>query len=144
MKIRDWERKLIEQARVAVLATTGPDGRPHVVPIAFVYENGRLFTPLDRKPKRKDPKQLQRVRDLEREPRATVLIQHYEADWSRLAWVQLRGRGRVIEEGRLRDRAVEMLHAKYPQYAELPLADRPIIAVEVERVVSWRAAGAAD
>lgn len=139
-----WQQELIEAARVAALATSGPGGQPHVVPIAFVYDDGHLFTPLDRKPKRKGPKQLQRVQDLEHNPRAAVLVQHYEADWSRLAWIQLRGRGSVVEDGPVRDRAIEMLRAKYPQYAELPLTDRPIIALEVDQAISWRAARSAD
>lgn len=142
--MKSWQRELIESARVATLTTAGPDGQPHALPIVFVYEQGVLFTPLDRKPKRAAPGRLQRVRNLERNPQATVLVHHYVADWDQLAWVQLRGRGELIAEGESWARAFELLAAKYPQYAELPLTGRPVIAIEVERVVGWRAAQAED
>ena len=136
-----WYEEFIQgdQARSATLATVGPDGQPHAVPIVFVYEDGVLFTPLDRKPKRSAPSDLQRVRDLQHNPHATVLIHHYEADWNQLAWVQLRGQGEVLEEGESWQRALELLKVKYPQYAELPLGGRPVISLDVEAVVGWRA-----
>ena len=45
-----------------------------------------------------------------------MLVDHYEDDWSKLWWVRLRGTARIVED----PRAVELLPAKYPQYAERP------------------------
>ena len=42
----------INAARVARLATTDPDGRPHLVPIVFALDGDTLYTAVDRKPKR--------------------------------------------------------------------------------------------
>ncbi|MGH2498521.1 MAG: pyridoxamine 5'-phosphate oxidase family protein, partial [Candidatus Limnocylindria bacterium] len=54
---------LLERARVAHLATADRGGRPHVVPIVFVWSDPVLYTPLDRKPKRaRDPRALRRAR----------------------------------------------------------------------------------
>ncbi|MBA3562064.1 MAG: pyridoxamine 5'-phosphate oxidase family protein [Actinobacteria bacterium] len=39
-------------ARVARLATTDPDGRPHLVPIVFALDGNALYSAVDRKSKR--------------------------------------------------------------------------------------------
>ena len=119
-----------EHARVARLATVDPEGRPHVVPICFVLEGDVLYTAVDEKPKR--TRALQRLRNIEANPRVEVLIDHWDEDWSQLWWVRLRGTARIVEDRR----AVELLTAKYPQYAERPPAG-PVIAVEIEERSEW-------
>lgn len=105
-----------EEARVARLATVDPSGRPHVVPICFVLDGDLLYTAVDEKPKR--TRRLQRLRNIEANPRVEVLIDGYEEDWSRLWWVRLRGTARVVDE----PRALELLAEKYPQYRTHPPA----------------------
>jgi PPOX class probable F420-dependent enzyme len=119
-----------EDARVARLATVGADGRPHVVPICFVVEGGTLYTAVDEKPKR--TRRLQRLANIEANPRVEVVIDHYEEDWSRLWWVRLRGTARIVDD----PTAVELLAAKYPQYARQPPAG-PVIAVTIEERTEW-------
>jgi PPOX class probable F420-dependent enzyme len=131
----------LREARVARLATVDARGRPHVVPIVFAYAAGRLYTPLDLKPKSVPPERLLRVRNIRTNPRVQVLIDRYDEDWRRLAFVQLRGRARLLEAGVERDRALRLLRRRYPQYAELPLAGRPVIRVDIERAVTWGEAG---
>ncbi len=123
--------------RVGRLATVDPRGRPHVVPICYAYTGGRLYTPLDLKPKTTAPEGLRRVRNILANPRVQVLVDEYDEDWSRLAFVQLRGSAALLREGGEYRRALRLLARKYPQYQALPLAGRPVIAVTVERVVSW-------
>jgi PPOX class probable F420-dependent enzyme len=120
----------LDQARVARLATVDPKGRPHVVPISFVIEGETLYTAVDEKPKR--TRALQRLRNIEAHPQVEVLIDHYDEDWSRLWWVRLRGTARIVED----PRAVQLLVAKYPQYAEQPPGG-PVIAVAVEERIVW-------
>ena len=119
-------------ARVARLATVAPDGRPHVVPICFAVEDDTLYTAIDEKPKR--TRALQRLRNIEADPRVEVLIDHWDEDWSRLWWVRLRGRARIVEDGR----ALELLAAKYEQYRREPPSG-PVIAVAIETRLSWAA-----
>ena len=69
-----------------------------------------------------------------------VLIDQYDENWDRLVYVQLRGRAELLERGYEYRRALRLLERKYPQYAQLPLAWRPVINVTVERTVSWGAA----
>lgn len=122
-----------DDERVARLATAGPDGRPHVVPICFALHGNTLYTAVDEKPKR--TRRLRRLRDVERNPQVEVLIDHYEEDWSQLWWVKLRGTARVVD---LDELALDLLEAKYEQYRERAPAG-PFIVVEVEQRLEWRA-----
>ena len=135
-------RAFIESQRVARLATTDERGRPHVVPICFALEGNTLYTPIDEKPKSGDYTRLRRLRSIAINPHVQVLFDLYEdADWSRLRYVQLRGAARVIDTGVEHTRALARLRARYAQYVSMKLEGRPIIAIDVERVVTWAADG---
>jgi PPOX class probable F420-dependent enzyme len=125
-------------ARVARLATTDPDGRPHLVPIVFAIDGATLYSAVDRKPKRS--RTLRRIENARVRPEVTVLVDHYDDDWSRLWWIRLRGRARVLDEGKERERAVGLLAEKYPQYRSEP-PDGPVLAVDVVETRVWSAAG---
>ena len=116
--------------RVARLATVDRNGRPHIVPICFVLDGETLYTAVDEKPKR--TRRLKRLENIEANPHVEVLIDHYEDDWSELWWVRLRGTARIVED----PRAVDLLVAKYPQYAERR-PEGPVIAVDVEERSEW-------
>lgn len=131
-------QRRVAAARVARLATIDPDGRPHLVPICFALAGGVLYTAVDHKPKRSA--RLRRVENVRTRPAVTVIVDHYEEDWSRLWWVRVRGPARVEEPGGPEHmRAVALLAAKYEQYRRRP-PEGPVIAVEA---VEWRAWSAA-
>ena len=118
-------RELLANARVAHLATADQYARPHAVPIVFVWREGILYTPLDRKPKREDDwHALRRVRNIETNGRVAVVVDRYDEDWSRLAWVMLEGVATILESGEERDAAAALLREKYAQY-ENAVARRP-------------------
>lgn len=143
------ERAFVAETRRGSLATMGADGRPRLVPICFVLGEdvdalGRtlLYSPLDEKPKRSaNPKDLQRVRDLLVLPAATVLVDRWDEDWTRLGWVRCYGVGELIEpeprEVEEHAAAIALLRAKYPQYESQNLDGRPMIRIRIDRVVSW-------
>jgi len=120
---------------LARLATIRPDGSPRVVPICFALAGDTLYTAIDEKPKR--TRRLARLGDIDRDPRVEVVIDHYDDDWSRLWWVRLRGRARVVERD---DRALALLCRKYQQYRERPPAG-PFIVVEIDERLEWSAQG---
>ncbi len=135
-------RTFIEGQRVGRLATADERGRPHVVPICFALDGDTLYTPIDEKAKSGDYTRLRRLRSIAANPHVQVLFDLYDDDdWSRLRYVQLRGQARVIpgREDAAHARAIALLRARYPQYARMQLEDRPVIAIEVERVVAWDA-----
>jgi PPOX class probable F420-dependent enzyme len=121
-------------ARVARLATTDPDGRPHVVPIVFALEGDTLYSAVDRKPKRSS--KLRRIENARARPDVTILVDHYEDDWGRLWWIRLRGRARVLDDGEERERALLLLQEKYPQYRNEP-PDGAVLAVDITDVREW-------
>jgi PPOX class probable F420-dependent enzyme len=123
-------------ARVATLATTDPDGRPHLVPIVFAIDGETLYTAVDRKPKRST--RLRRIENARARPDVTVLVDNYDEDWRRLWWIRLRGRARVLDAGDEHDRALGLLRAKYRQYdAEPPPG--PVLAIDVTETRAWSA-----
>ena len=121
-------------APVAHLATVTPDGRPHVVPIVFALDSEVLYTAVDGKPK--SPARLQRLANIEANPKVSILVDHYADDWSQLWWVRADGVATVVSDGPEFARGLELLRAKYPQYEHVSL-DGPVIAVAVEKWSSW-------
>jgi PPOX class probable F420-dependent enzyme len=126
-------RQRVEAARVGHLATVRPDGRPHVVPCCFVLVDGTAYSAVDAKPK--STLALQRLRNLAASPAASLMVDHYDDDWTQLWWIRLDGAARVLPSGVERDHALEALAAKYPQYVEHP-PPGAVVALEVE---TWRA-----
>lgn len=134
-------RKRVVSARVAHFATAN-DGRPALVPVCFVLIGETFYHAIDAKPKTTDPLQLRRVRNIRTNPRAALLIDHYEEDWRRLWFVHVEGRARVLLRGDEQRRAIAALRRKYSQYrTTVPLQlDAPVIALDVRRWREWRAA----
>ncbi|HVH64172.1 MAG TPA: pyridoxamine 5'-phosphate oxidase family protein, partial [Candidatus Dormibacteraeota bacterium] len=71
-------RKRVAEARLARLATVGPMGKPHLVPITFALEGDTLYFTIDAKPKRTTD--LQRLKNIAANPAVSVLIDHFEED----------------------------------------------------------------
>lgn len=126
----------VAEAPVARLGTIRPDGTPHLVPITFDLRDGSLVTAIDHKPKRTT--ELQRLANIEANPRVAVIVDHYEDDWSRLWWARADGRARVLRDGPQRDGAVDRLVAKYRQYRD-QRPEGPVIDIHVDRWTSWSA-----
>jgi PPOX class probable F420-dependent enzyme len=122
-------------APVARLARLSPDG-PRIVPVTFAWHAGTAVWAVDDvKPKR--GRVLRRIRDLEADPRAALLVDHYEDDWSALWWVELRGTASTLE-GEAAEAALDALAARYPAY----LGSRPpgpVIAIRPDRWAWWSA-----
>jgi len=156
-QVNDTEaRERFAGARVARLATVRASGAPHLVPVTFALVEdvslaediaeadgggsdrprpaGTIVTAVDHKPKRSGS--LLRLANIEHDPRVTLLVDHYDEDWTRLWWVRADGRARVVTAGPERDAAVRALTTRYTQYRRHPPAG-PAIIVEVDRWSSW-------
>ena len=135
--VAGWALSLCAGARVARLATIAPGGAPHLVPVCYALAGGEVFVPVDQKPKRGTD--LARLRNIRRDPRATLLVDHYDdSDWTSLAWVRLECEAGVVSPGSERQDALAALREKYRQYRAMALEDRPLIVLRVQRVVAWR------
>ncbi len=130
-----WALEQLRVARVGRLATTGEDGQPHIVPVCFVFDGEALFTPIDGKPK--TTRRLKRIRNLKTNPRAALLVDHYEEDWRRLRYVLVEGEGSLVE-GERAALALASLHEKYTQYAKVEVGPE-VIRIKATSIVAWSA-----
>ena len=120
----------LAHARIGRLATVTAAGRPHIVPVCFAVAGGRIVTAVDAKPKATT--ELKRLENVRATGRASLLVDHYEEDWSKLWWVRVDGRAEVVES----EMAIDALASKYAQYRTARPAG-PVIAIAPERWRSW-------
>ncbi|HEV8299123.1 MAG TPA: TIGR03668 family PPOX class F420-dependent oxidoreductase [Acidimicrobiales bacterium] len=129
----EWSRR-VRDARVGHLGTLTLAGRPHVVVCCFALVDDVLYSAVDRKPK--STRALRRLDNIRANPAATLLVDHYDDDWTQLWWVRLDGTARVLNDGDERDRALGALASKYPQYVVAP-PDGPVIALDITHWRTW-------
>jgi PPOX class probable F420-dependent enzyme len=138
---RDVALRRAAGADHAVLATLNRTGAADLVPVCFAIVRQEVAIPID-SVKPKGSTALGRVRNLERDPRATMLAEHWAADdWSRLWWVRVGLRRIAVPQATL-DELVRSLRDRYAQYRDAPFLD--VLTFRVEQVSGWSAAAARD
>jgi PPOX class probable F420-dependent enzyme len=130
------ERARVSAARVARLATVRPDGTPHIVAVTFALDGDIVVSAVDHKPKR--TQELQRLRNLEERPTASLLVDHYEDDWSKLWWVRLDLDVEIVRHGPRRTDLLEPLVSKYADY-RVAAPQGPVLVMAVRSTTSWSA-----
>lgn len=127
-----WSR--LGAARHGVLATLHEGRGTDAVPVVFAVDRPRIVIPVDRvKPKRSF--RLQRLENLEKDPRCCLLIENYSDDWEALWWVRVHANGRQIA---LSDELAGLLSAKYDGYAD-PDTLAGAVVLLAESVTGWEA-----
>jgi PPOX class probable F420-dependent enzyme len=128
---------MLEAGRVARLAFLDDADMPRVLPVTYALSDGEVWSAIDRKPKASaEPA---RLRYLRRRPEAALVVDLYDDDWSKLAWVQVLGDVEIVEAAAAPG-AMDALAAKYDAYA----AERPpgpLLRLVPERCLCWQAAG---
>ena len=125
-------RAIVDDARRAALATVDEHGHSHVVPVCFAIVGEEIVSAIDDKPK--SDRELARVANVRARPRATLLFDRWNEDWTRLGWVMVAGAARMSPSGT----GVEALEARYPQYQESPpRGDVIVVRPELIRWWSW-------
>jgi PPOX class probable F420-dependent enzyme len=135
-------RQRLATARVARLGTITREGRPHLVPCCFALVDGPpgptfrdvAYTAVDGKPK--STQALRRLDNIEHHREVSLLVDHFDEDWSQLWWVRLDGWARIVDSPTEVERARDLLKAKYPQYGVTAL-DGPVIAIDADRWSAW-------
>lgn len=139
----DDVRGLLEASRSAHLATASADADPHLMPVVFALHADAIWIAIDEKPKQ--TLRLRRLRNIEENARAALLLDHYDDDWSQLWWLLLRGPAEVwwpqTWDAKQATAAIAALRARYPQYAEMALEERPLLRIIPERITRWSASG---
>jgi PPOX class probable F420-dependent enzyme len=104
-----------------------------------VLAGDTVYSAVDGKPK--STRALKRLANITANPAVSLLVDHYDDDWTQLWWVRADGHATVVD---VTDpeavRALAALSAKYPQYAADPPAG-PMVRVDVRRWSSWRHGG---
>jgi PPOX class probable F420-dependent enzyme len=132
-----WARELLGRARVGRLGIVADDGGPRVLPVTYALTDGAIVTAVDHKRKEVPADRLARLRWLRARPRAALTVDHYEEDWSRLAWVQAIGPVTVLDAGDA-PQAIAALRERYVPYQDRSPAG-PVLSLQPERVLWWRA-----
>lgn len=125
-------RALFDLERRGVMSTVGADGSAHSVPVVFALVGDEIVSPIDHKPK--SGKLMARVRNLARDPRVTLLVDHWDEEWARLAWVMVRGTARLDET--YPDAVLHALNDRYPQY-EVDERHDALIRIRPQGFVWW-------
>jgi PPOX class probable F420-dependent enzyme len=129
-------RERFASSHVAQLATVSAEGIPHLVPIVFAVSHDVVYTAVDAK--RKSGRPLRRMANIEANPTVSLIVDHYDQDWSQLWWVRADGVAKIHHSGEEMATGYFELRRKYPQYQRIAL-DGPVIAVTVQRWSGWQA-----
>jgi len=138
--VSDEERAFANQHRVAHLATADAAGAPHVIPICYALIGDAFYFVVDEKPKRTRTG-LKRLRNIAANPQVALVIDDYDEDWTRLAYLLVRGRAALVGEPAEYDTALTVLRQRYPQYRAMHLGfeTHPLVRIVPEQRHLWRA-----
>jgi len=129
------ERRMLDLARFARLATVSPSGAPHVVPVCPVLDGDRVIIASEDNIK---------VRNLRAEPRAALVFDDSPEDWLRIAMVMVQGSVEIVtaEDPRWLEWR-QMLYAKYPQYQPLAEIEEAsvMLVLSIEGLASYDPGG---
>jgi hypothetical protein len=131
-----------------VLCTVHGERGADAVPAVFAVVGDHVGVPVDRvKPKAQVS--LQRTSNLEADPRATLLVDHWDrSDWSQLWWVRANLRWLPDPDAELVDALAASLRERYPQYrvgrADAAVGDvvspfAGILVLQVVGITGWAA-----
>ena len=127
----------LEEQRVVTCATTGRDGWPHLMPLWYVVREGRLWAWTFAKS--------QKTKNLERDPRATLLVEAGET-YDQLRGVMIEAEAELVADFDAVLALGRELGSRYAPGAEGPEAEaalahqagkRMAIRFRPRRVVSW-------
>jgi PPOX class probable F420-dependent enzyme len=138
-------KTIIDKARVARLATVDIEFKPHLIPVVFVFDNGRYFIPIDEKTKRSRPEKLKRAKNIQQNPNVALLIDEYNEDWTELFFIMIQGKaciigGKELEQQNdllLLEKAQKLLSDKYLQYQKTGIGEYVIMIIP-QKVITWK------
>jgi PPOX class probable F420-dependent enzyme len=124
----------LARSKVAHLATVSAEGRPHIVPIVFALDGETLYFAVDAKPKKTT--NLARLKNIAANPAVSVLVDHYEDDWTSLWWVRADGTAHIVTGAAEAEHAIDLLAERYQQYVT-KRPGGPVVAIHIGRVTGW-------
>ena len=133
------QRELLEAERIVVVASFGPRGWPHVMPVWYVLRGGELWIYTYAKS--------QKVRNLERDPRATLLVETGH-EYGELRGVQIEAEAEIHRDHETVFELAKELTLRYAEGLEAVEGDaaaaleaqarkRLAIRFEPRRIATW-------
>ncbi len=115
--------EFLEKQPVARLATFLAYEPPHLVPVCYAFdgENFYIGTGISSR----------KVKNLRADSRAALLIDTYVEEWGQLKSILVQGEAEILETGVEFEKAREMLHKKYPQYASMPITEGEDVIIKI-------------
>ncbi|HEX4204581.1 MAG TPA: TIGR03668 family PPOX class F420-dependent oxidoreductase [Ktedonobacteraceae bacterium] len=136
--LTEVEAQFAQRQRVARLATADENGSPHLIPVCYAFDGTRFYIALDEKPKRVAGSKLRRVHNIETRHEASLLVDQYDDDWSRLGYVLVHGKADLIgAEDEAHAHALKLLRARYVQYRTMVLEKQLVIVITPDHITSW-------
>jgi len=137
--------ELLHYSKIARLATVDPDNnQPYVVPVVFAFDGNNIFIPIDDKPKKtSNSKQLKRVKNIQKNPNISFLIDTYDdEDWNNLSYLMIQGKARIVNMVNGTDiikKAHLLLSEKYHQYKNtiVGIGDECIV-IDIQKTITWK------
>ncbi|HEY6588374.1 MAG TPA: pyridoxamine 5'-phosphate oxidase family protein [Nitrososphaeraceae archaeon] len=134
----------LHNSRIARLATVDPENnQPYVVPVVFAVDGNNIFIPIDDKTKRVNSNQLKRVKNIQKNPNISFLIDTYDdKDWNNLSYLMIQGKARIanmVNDIDTVKKAHSLLFHKYLQYKNriVEIGDKCIV-IDILKSITWK------
>jgi PPOX class probable F420-dependent enzyme len=132
------QRELLEQGRIVVVSSLGPRGWPHSMPLWYVLRDREIWIYTYAKS--------QKVRNLERDPRATLMVETGH-EYFELRGVEIEAEAEIHRElddvyelGKeltIRYSGAGSIHGQAADALRAQAAKRVAISFEARRIASW-------
>ena len=132
VSVRGKYARFLREQRVARLGTLSEDGDIHVVPVCYAYDGKAIYIGTETNSKK--------VKNLRHSNKATLVVDAYYEDWTRLMGIMIQGEAELHEDGDAFRYGRKLLYRKYRQYEkQAPLEPREstIIKLVPRRVVTF-------
>jgi coenzyme F420-0:L-glutamate ligase / coenzyme F420-1:gamma-L-glutamate ligase len=134
----------LNNSKIARLATVDPDNnQPYVVPVVFAFNGNNIFIPIDNKPKTVNSNQLKRVKNIQKNPNISFLIDTYDdKDWNNLSYLMIQGKAKIVNMLKDTDTiktAHFLLSEKYLQFKKIVVGiGDSCIVIDIQKAISWK------
>ena len=133
----------LNNSKIARLATVDPDNnQPYLVPVVFVFNGYNICIPIDAKPKTVNSNQLKRVKNIQKNPNISFLIDTYDdEDWNNLSYFMIQGKARIVDMLKDTDtiqKVHSLLSEKYLQYKKIIGMGESCIVIDIQKITSWK------
>lgn len=117
---------IMDAHRIMTVATLRPDGWPQTTTVGFAHEDLTIYFLCGL--------ESQKAKNLARDPRVSITIDHDEPQVMKITGISLAGRAKRIEDPKEAERVMGLLIARYPQQSQSPGELPPASAVAIFEV----------